>query len=263
MTVLEVAKYAALEAGKILIKYHLAPPKIERKADNTLVSKADREAEECIRNIILNHFPDSHIIGEEFGGEENVALNKMIWAIDPLDGTTNFLRKSSNFCVSIGVFFDNEWQVGVIWAPIHKEMFCAEKGKGSFLNSQKISVSDVDRIQDSVIHLGRFFSINSSSVDLCEKRLYQSYQEILDAVATRSLGTAAYEMCLVACGRADIMWQRGLSIWDMAAGKVIVEEAGGICLTEDNKDLNPFSAKNLVCSNSKAHLLFPSIFTEE
>lgn len=215
---LTVAIEAAKNAEDIIMKYHSEDLSWDRKSDHSPVSIADTEAEKIIIKTIKSSFPSHNFIGEESGKTD--ASGGYQWIIDPIDGTKNYIRKIPLFATQIALMKDGEVILGVSNAPALKEMICAEKGKGAFLNENEIFVSKINKLSDSYLCFGgiKYF-----------KRHYY-----IDALLKLSETTNGYRgigdfWCyhLVAQGKVDIMVDAEIKIWDFAAAKVIIEEAGG------------------------------------
>lgn len=241
----EVAEKAAREAGKIIRKNFKKNIKIEKKKDSTLASKVDRKAENKIREIINSEFPDHSLLGEEFGEEDKGSAYK--WIIDPLDGTTNFLIQNPFFNTSIALAKNKEVILGVVYDPLHEEFFHAEKGKGAFLNREKINVSVTDKVEDSII------TYCHGKTNQSKREVVPIYREMkLGAVDMRQIGAGALELCFVASGRVEAFIDNGVYPWDEAAGSLIVKEAGGKVTDFSGEEWNP-EKKTVMASNGKIH----------
>ncbi len=193
---------------------------ISTKSKNDFVTDLDKRSEGIIVSVIKEHFPNHGILAEEGGlGKGDGTL----WIIDPLDGTSNYIHQFPMFSVSIGVLRENTLRAGVIYDPLHKEMFTAQKGKGAFLNGKRVRVTRVKRLADSLMATGIPFRAR----DRFDEYL-KSFEKIsLGSVGLRRGGSAALDLAYVACGRFDGFWEINLSPWDIAAGALIIEEAGG------------------------------------
>jgi myo-inositol-1(or 4)-monophosphatase len=243
-TLLDTAIHAAREAGAILL-HHLGNLRhIEVKNDQqfNLVTEADKNAEIRIVETILAEFPDHAILGEEGGAHAGEAPYK--WIIDPLDGTTNYTHAFPIFSVSIAVEHEGSIVAGVVYDPVRDEMFSAGRGKGSFLNGERIRVSTADRIEKAMLVTGFPYNIRENP-NFCYERFIAFLKE---AQAIRRLGSAALDCAYVAAGRLDGFWEVALQPWDKAAGELLIEEAGGrVSDFEGNKhDIYqlPFLASN-------------------
>jgi myo-inositol-1(or 4)-monophosphatase len=218
---METARFAALEAGRIIKSFYGNLEEIRKKGRRDLVTEADLMSEKAVVAAITKAFPDDAIIAEE-GGEQGKKSDRK-WIIDPLDGTTNFAHSFPFFAVSIGFMADDEVVAGVVYNPIMDEFFEAEKGKGAFLNKRPINVSGTDNIRDALVATGFPYDIDKKSDEIIArlKRI------IVEAQGLRRPGAASIDLCYVANGRLDGFWEQDLKPWDTAAGSIIVKEAGG------------------------------------
>ncbi|MDJ0918956.1 MAG: inositol monophosphatase family protein [Woeseiaceae bacterium] len=221
---LNVAVMAARRAGNALMRYqvNLEKLKVEVKGHNDYVSEADRKAEEIVIDVIHKHYPDHAILGEESG---SIGESDTVWIIDPLDGTTNFLHGFPVFCVSIGVQVKGRIEHAVVYDPSRQEIFAASRGSGATLDGRKIRVSGRADLKQALIGTGFPFRQAESEMD--------PYLDMLKKILKHSSGirrpgAAALDLCYVACGRLDGFWETGLAPWDLAAGSLIIREAGGI-----------------------------------
>ncbi|MBE9181219.1 inositol monophosphatase [Oculatella sp. LEGE 06141] len=220
---LDVATEAALTAGTILQDCWGKLETIEEKGrPGDLVTEADKASEAAILNILQRHFPTHSILAEE-SGQQGTRTDRYLWAIDPLDGTTNYAHQYPFYAVSIGLLIDGVPQVGVIFAPFFQDLFRAAKGLGATRNRHPIRVSQTAELRNSLLVTGfaydRRETIDTNYAEFCH--LTHLTQGV------RRGGSAAIDLAHVACGRLDGYWERGLSPWDMAAGVILVEEAGG------------------------------------
>src|ERR1041385_633798 len=245
---LATAIEAAREAGKIL-KQHLGNVRdVRRKSgqEKNLVTEIDKRSEEAIIRIIKRHHPGHSILAEETGrkgGESDFT-----WIIDPLDGTTNYVHALPVFCVSIGLEHKGTIVAGVIYDPNSDELFSAERGGGAFLNGKRIRVSDVDSLGKSLLVTGFPYTIAEDP----GPAVAHFVRFLTRAQAVRRMGSAAIDLAYVAAGRFDGFWEASLNPWDMAAGVLLVEEAGG-CVSGFSGQ--PFSiyGQELVASNRLVH----------
>ena len=211
----------AVGAGDILMKYFNRVQRIERKENAGIVTEADKYAEEYLLKKILGHYPDSSIIAEESG--EFRHSGDLCWVLDPLDGTTNYAHGFPWFCVSIGVYERGKPRAGAIFQPVSKELFLAEAGKGARMNGKLIHVSKERRLDNALLGTG-FYYYKGEQL----KREIEAFRRVNEAaLGVRRPGSAALDLAFVACGRYDGFWERGLSPWDVAAGFLLVQEAGG------------------------------------
>ncbi len=221
MDYLDVARKAALDAGDLLLQYLGKVGVVEYKAKNSLVTEADRVAEDLIIKTIRENYPTHGIFAEESGIQAQ--RSNYLWIIDPLDGTTNFAHNYPFFSVSIALEIDGEVKVGLIYDPIKDEMFIGERGRGARMNDEKILVSNTLSVEEGNLCTGFIHTADW----MVEENLRHFANFIRRARAVRRDGSAALDLCYVACGRYDGFWELGLNPWDTAAGYLIVEEAGG------------------------------------
>ena len=220
---------------------------VSRKGPADFVSAADRKAEQILRDALQKARPGYGLVMEEEGIIEGPDKTHR-WHVDPLDGTTNFLHGLPHFCISVGLERDGQPVAGVIYDPIKDEMFVAEKGKGAYLNNRRIRVSARGRVADALVicglpHVGR----GDHAQFLKEVTVVMAVSGGL-----RRLGSAALDLAYVACGRADADWERGLNSWDIAAGLVLVREAGGFASDLDG-DGDPLTTHSVACGNEILH----------
>ncbi|MEN2983841.1 MAG: inositol monophosphatase family protein [Dictyoglomaceae bacterium] len=243
--ILSIAKNIVIEAGKILLQYFYEEKDIKLKSISNLVTKADRLSEEKIIELINKNFPDHSILSEEKGYIKRNTLYH--WIIDPLDGTTNYAHNNPYFSVSIALKKENDIILGIIYDPIRKELFSAMKGKGAFLNEERIRVSKVKDIRDSLLAFGLPYELTMD-----EKNFISFINLSRKSHGVRRIGSAALELAYVSCGRLDGYWCKKLNPWDFSAGIIIIEEAGGKVTDFDNKTI-PFKESSIVASNGLIH----------
>jgi myo-inositol-1(or 4)-monophosphatase len=228
---LKSVMFAAAEvACKILLRYCGKLERYDEKSEADIVTIADREAEKAIFRKIRATFPDHGLLGEESGGDD-FRDAEYCWIVDPVDGTTNFAHAAPNFAVSIGLVHHGERLMGLIVDPSRDEWFFARRGGGAFLNGKRIRVSGVRSLSRSLLVTG--FPHGS-------RRNIGHYIRILEHIQVRShgvlrLGSAAICLAWVACGRLEAYWEENVHAWDVAAGLLLVEEAGGKCTRFDRK----------------------------
>jgi myo-inositol-1(or 4)-monophosphatase len=234
----------AREAGALLMSY-FGKVAIEYKGDADLVTKADRTSEKQIVEHIRRRWPDHDLVGEE--GSRKETGSDYRWYVDPLDGTTNFAHGHPVFCVSLALDYKGERIAGVIYDPNRNEMFAAEKGSGARLNGSPIHVSKTPRLQESLVATG--FPSHKRHKN---PNIHFYHQLTLRSHGVRRAGSAALDLCYVACGRYDAFWEFNLNPWDTAAGVLIVEEAGG---KVTNFSGQPFSidSRQVLASNTILH----------
>ncbi|NKF24714.1 inositol monophosphatase family protein [Solimonas marina] len=225
-----IAVSAARSAGNFIMRHYERTDllKIERKAKNDFVTQVDRGAEQEIIRLIRKAYPQHAILAEESGPDGE---NEVMWIIDPLDGTTNFLHSIPHFAVSIGIQVRGKLEHGVIYAPCTQDLYVASNGSGATLNNRRIRVSQNKDMEQALIGTG---------VPLREEFL-DRYTPMLRNIAAntagvRRAGSAALDLAYVAAGRLDGFWEFNLKPWDMAAGVVMVREAGGIVRALDGSD---------------------------
>ena len=249
---LNVMMKAAEKAGRALIRDfgEVEQLQVSRKGPADFVSTADKKAEKIIMQELSRARPDYGFLMEEGGKVEGEDPNRR-FIIDPLDGTTNFLHGLPHFAVSIGLEEKGEIIAGCVYDPIKDEMFWAEKGKGAFLNDRRLRVSARARLSDCIFATGiPFMGIQQDGGhELFLKRL----EKVMAKTAgVRRWGAASLDLAYVAAGRYDGFWERGLSPWDVAAGVIIVTEAGGF-VTDNQGRKYKTETKDIVASNDKIH----------
>ena len=248
---LTIAVKAARRAGSIINRASndLDKLTVEQKAPNDYVSEVDRAAEAAIIDVLKTAYPQHSILAEESG--ESKTESDYLWIIDPLDGTTNFLHGFPQYCVSIALSVKGVVSQGVIYDPTRNELFTASKGGGAFLNDRRIRVSKRIHLQDCLIGTG-FPTREMQNFD----RYLAMFKDLTPKCAgIRRPGAAALDLAYVACGRYDGFWEMGLSAWDMAAGALMIKEAGGLVTDFAGND-DYLNAGTIVASTPKA---FPAL----
>ncbi len=241
----EIAVNAALKAGKIAMDYYQKPKTIEHKGIVDLVTAADKLSEKKIISEIKKEFPDHGFMGEE--GEAIESGSDYKWIIDPIDGTTNFAHNIPFFCVSIALQKKDEIILGVILNPVTNDLYVAEKGRGATLNNKKIKVSDTEKLIDSVVVFG-FPYVGEEKI----RKIIDSQHKLHGKIqAGRRFGAAALDLCYVASGLAEGFYEYSLKQWDVAAGSLILREAGG--KITDFKGERKEIATDIIASNGKIH----------
>ena len=217
------------------------------KGPGDFVTSADKRTEKILIDELQKAHPEYGIITEETG-VINKSNFKNRWIIDPIDGTMNFLNGIPQFAISIGYEEDGEIKCGVIFNPIMNELFCAEKGNGAFLNNSRKRVSKKKKITDALLVTG-----GPKGASKIKDKIYSEYINVSNNVSSvRKFGSAALDMAYVACGRFDGYWQRELNYWDIAAGIIILKEAGGF-INFFEEDINAPIKKNILATNSNIH----------
>ncbi|MAZ43933.1 MAG: inositol monophosphatase [Legionellales bacterium] len=244
---INIAIKAARKSGKIILNglNNLDNITVQEKSKNNFVSNVDKSAERAILEIIRLSYPDHGIIAEESG---TIAGNEFTWVIDPLDGTTNFLHGFPHFCTSIGILQNGVPTHGVVYDPLRDELFTATLGEGAMLNQRRLRLKDSVHLDGGLIGTGFPYAVP----DQIEKYL-QMFREICPrAAGIRRAGSAALDLCYIAAGRLDGFWELGLSPWDIAAGAVIVKEAGGK-LSDFRGGTDFLTTGNIVAGSPKVH----------
>ncbi len=222
---LNTAIKAARRAGAIINRATLDGGfEVHTKRANDFVTEVDRAAEAAIIGIVRQAYPDHAILTEESGENSGGAKNEYTWVIDPLDGTTNFIHGFPQFCVSIGVRFRGQIAHAVVYDPVKNELFTGSKGRGAFLNDRRIRVTKCAQLRDGLIGTGFPFK-EMTRIDPYMKQMRKMMES---CAGVRRAGAAALDLSYVACGRLDGFWEMGLSRWDMAAGSLLIKEAGGL-----------------------------------
>ncbi|HYL34487.1 MAG TPA: inositol monophosphatase family protein [Bryobacteraceae bacterium] len=219
---LEISAEIAREAGALLSKYFERRVTYELKGEHDLVTEADRASEQLVIERLRSHFPAHSIVAEEGGGHSG--SSEFCWYVDPLDGTTNFAHGFPVYNVTMALEQSGVVVAGVIFDPERNEMFASERGSGAYLNHRRIRVSKVGRIEDSLVATG--FPSKKRHQDV---NVHFYYQLAMLSHGVRRAGAAALDLAYVASGRLDAFWEFGLNPWDMAAGILLIEEAGGRC----------------------------------
>ncbi len=245
---LDIATEAALAGGAILQKYWGKLEAVQEKGrPGDLITEADKYAEIAILEIIKRHFPHHSILAEE-SGQQGDHSSEYLWAIDPLDGTTNYAHQYPFFATSIGLLINGVPEVGVVFEPFHNELFRAATGLGATRNRQPIKVSQTSSLSKSLLVTGfaydRRETADNNYAEFCH--LTHLTQGV------RRSGSASVDLAHVACGRLDGYWERGLSPWDIAAGVVLVQEAGGTVTSYDRTQLIIHSGR-LLATNGHIH----------
>ena len=220
---------------------------VSSKGPGDFVSSADKRTEKIIIEELHKAHPEYGILGEETG-QINNSNSEDKWIIDPIDGTMNFLNGVPQFAISIGYEENGEIKCGVIFNPIMNEMFCAEKGNGAYLNNSRIRVSNKKKLHDALLVTG-----GPKGASKIKDKIFSEYINVSKNVSNvRKFGSAALDMAYVACGRFDGYWQRELNYWDIAAGIIILREAGGF-IDFFEEDINMPLKKNILATNSNIH----------
>ena len=241
---------ACVKASKSIIRDfgEIEKLQVSSKGPGDFVTAADKKSEKIIIEELLKAHPDYGILSEEAGiiNKENTEKR---WIIDPIDGTLNFLNGIPQFAISVAYEEKGEVICGIVFDPIKDEMFFAEKGSCAYLNNSRIRVSNKKKLKDTILVTGgpKFSSKNRENI-------FKEYIKISNSVDApiRKFGSASLDLVSVACGRFDGYWQSELNYWDIAAGIVILKEAGGYIDFIENSEKNPIK-KNIIATNSKIH----------
>ncbi len=240
---------AAIKAG-LFVKERLGQIRtIDFKGAFNLVTDVDKGSEKIVVDLIAAEFPQDSIISEEDGGARQNSERK--WIIDPLDGTTNFAHGFPLFCVSIGLQIGGKSKVGVVYNPISQEMFTAEEGNGAFLNDKPIMVSANKTLEESLLITG--FPYGNTTAAKANLKVFTELQ--VKTYGVRHNGSAAMGLCYLAAGRADGYWELQVAPWDLAAGTLIIEEAGGKVtnLVKGQSNSLDVFAGNVLATNAAIH----------
>ena len=242
---LNIAIRAARAAGDSIVREmdRTCDLSIESKGKNDFVTEVDRNAEKIIINTIKNAYPDHAFLAEETG---QIGEGDFVWVIDPLDGTTNFLHSFPHFAVSIALQHKEILDQAVIYDPLRQELFTASKGNGAHLNNKRIRVSNKKTLDGAL--LGTGFPYND---EIAATHFIESFKALFPEVAgIRRAGVASLDLSYVACGRLDGFWEFGLKPWDIAAGALIIQEAGGINV-EITGEIDFMKTGNIISANPK------------
>ena len=248
--ILNIGVRAARKAGSIINRASLdGGLNIRAKRANDFVTQVDQAAEQAIIDTVKKAYPDHGFLAEESGASEGSA--DYVWIIDPLDGTTNFIHGFPQYCVSIGVQHRGALAHAIVYDPNRNELFTASKGRGAFLNDRRIRVTGQVKLADALVGTGFPFK-ELTRLDLYTRQL-QSMMRSCSGV--RRAGAAALDLAYVACGRLDAFWELGLAPWDMAAGVLLIQEAGG--LVGDLKGEQTFMESGDICCSTPK--IFPAL----
>jgi myo-inositol-1(or 4)-monophosphatase len=245
---LTIAVKAARKAGNIIVRASedISQLKIKNKTFNDFVSEIDLASEEAIISTLKATYPDHAFLGEESGLSD--AKSDYVWIIDPLDGTTNFLHNFPQYCISIALMHKGEIEQGLVYDPNRNDLFTATKGRGAFLNDRRIRVSGKAKLRESLIGTGFPFR----DYDHLPAYLKMFEEMIRSTSGLRRPGSAALDLAYVAAGWFDGFWEIGLSKWDIAAGGLLVKEAGGI-VADFKESQDWIDSGNIIASNAKIY----------
>lgn len=246
---LATAIESVIRAGQIQMAHFGGEMRVDKKGAIDLVTEIDLEVERGFRALVAERFPDHVVLGEEYSARAELdEVPKYCWVFDPVDGTTNYAHGLPIFCSSLALEIDGVPAVAAIYDPSRRELYTAERGQGAWLNGAPLRVSKSAALVDSLLCTGFPYSVQEES-----KALVGMFAEFLGvARAVRRLGSAALDLCYVAAGRLDGFWEQSLHPWDMAAGALIVQEAGG---TVTNLRGAPYSSRgrSILATNGHIH----------
>jgi myo-inositol-1(or 4)-monophosphatase len=242
---LDFAIELARAGGDVLKHYMTREKQVELKSRANLVTIADKESEALVIQRIKERYPNHAILAEESGPSGS---GEGKWIIDPLDGTTNFAHQYPFFCVSVAFEQRGEILCGAVYDPLRDEMFSGARGLGSFVNGQQLRVSDTEKLGSALVMTGFPYTVREK----IRVAMSQFEAFILESQAVRRGGSAALDLCYVALGRCDGFWEMDLHPWDTAAGKVILEEAGGLLTDFSGNSFSPYM-REILASNGKIH----------
>ena len=246
---LATAVEIVLRAGEIQMSRRESGFQIDKKGTIDLVTEVDLECEKMCRAVLAERFPHHDILAEELSsGPGQPRTSRYRWVFDPLDGTTNYAHGLPVFCASLALEIDGRAEVGAIYDPTRKELFSGERGQGAFVNGTRLRVSETRNLLDALLVTGFPYDVHEKLVPLLA--MFGAF--LGEARAVRRLGSAALDLCYVAAGRFDGFWEQTLKPWDVAAGALIVEEAGGRITGMDGSQFDP-AAAHLVASNGQIH----------
>jgi len=255
MTELESAIHAAREAGQLLCEKYMRPHQVDYKGIINIVTEVDRESERLIYTLLHRDFPDYGFLGEE--DIRSHSQKGTIWIVDPVDGTSNYARGYPLFAVSIALERNGEVVLGVVYSPVLDELFTAEKGRGAQLNGKPLQVSTTAELGKSLVASGFPYDTWSTPAN----NLAEWSRFLLRTISARCDGCASLDFCHVACGRVDGYWEVGLDAWDMAAGALIVQEAGGLVTLITGAPFTPYQ-HSVLASNGYLHQVMMAVLNQ-
>jgi myo-inositol-1(or 4)-monophosphatase len=243
---LATAIEAVVRAGSLQRSQFGSRFRIDKKGAIDLVTEVDLEVERIFRAMIAERFPGHIVLAEEMG--ETGVDSRYRWVFDPLDGTTNYAHGIPIFCATLALEIDGVPAVGAVFDPNRNELFTAERGVGAWLNGERLQVSSTATLSDSVLVTGFPYDVRERGADLLA--LFGGF--LSRARAVRRLGSAAIDLCWTAAGRMDGFWEQSLKAWDVMAGALIVQEAGGRVTAINGSEWNPYSG-HVLASNGHLH----------
>ena len=241
------------KAGEIILSAHNQENAVTAKeGKKNFVTKYDVAVQEFLFEELGKAFPEAEFVGEE--GENNFESNALRFIIDPIDGTTNFMQDYRCSCISVALCKENDLIAGVVYNPYTKEIFSAEKGKGAYLDGKKISVSDRP-LSDGLALFGTspYHPENTDETFALMRKVFDFCRDL------RRSGSAAYDICAVACGRCEVFFEKELQPWDVAAGTLILKEAGGLALNFEGNEISFSKPEDVIFANPKAYEEFVTL----
>ncbi len=252
--ILRTAALAAMEAGILIREKYANPHQIRMKGAIDLVTEVDIASEKAILSILEQRYPEDTLLSEETNADYEKIPDGSVWIVDPLDGTTNFAHGFPYFGVSIAYSVNRKSKVGVVYCPVHHELFCAWQGGGAWMNGKRITVSRKDTLIQSLVATGFPYDIENN-LDLVIKQLQRILPRVRDV---RRAGAAALDLAYVACGRLDGFWEMNLKPWDTAAGQLLVDEAGGSVTDYRGDEFSPYFPE-VLATNGHIHQLLTEL----
>ncbi len=246
MDAMAVATKAAHRAGELILCSFRQPHKVRNKGPQDVVTQVDLDAEEIIVDAISDAFPEHGFLGEE--GHAATQAEECLWVIDPLDGTRNYTVGIPFFCVSIAQVINGRATMGVIYDPVRGETFTACAGQGTYLNGESLRLTPKASLEQAIVHVGFLPAANPDNPELSLPMFLRLRPSV---TAMRNMGSAALSLAYVACGRIDVAYQDRLSPWDVLAGALLVEEAGGTA-TDFRGFPVSMSSQDVIAANSSA-----------
>ena len=255
---LATATEIVLKAGAIQMARRGTGFRVDKKSTIDLVTEVDLECERMCRALVAERFPEHEVLGEELSLDLDAPpSSRFRWVYDPLDGTTNYAHGLPIFCSSLALEIDGRGEAAAVFDPSRGELFTAERGVGAFLNGDRLTTSTTGGLIDALLVTGFPYDVHKQSADLVQ--LFGAF--LSKARAVRRLGSAALDLCYVAAGRFDGFWEQHLKPWDVAAGALIVTEAGGAITGMDGSPFDAHAA-HLVASNGPLHARLLDVIRE-
>ncbi len=241
------------KAGEIVLSAHNQESAVTAKeGKKNFVTKYDVAVQDFLFEELGKAFPEAEFVGEE--GENNFESNALRFIIDPIDGTTNFMQDFRCSCISVALCKENDVIAGVVYNPYTNEVFSAEKGKGAYLNGEKIKVSE-RTLSDGLALFGTspYHPENTDATFVLLRKVFDFCRDI------RRSGSAAYDICTIACGRCEVFFEKELQPWDIAAGTLILKEAGGVAMNYEGKEISFQKPEDVVFANPKSYKEFVTL----